>query len=81
MNLFAAYLGGPPGEGRMGEDHEVVFVVADTPQDAKTRAKMKWTGMGRGHVDAVQRLQMVDGYEVDLTLVGEGDETELSSYN
>ena len=29
VHLFAAFLGGELADGRMGEDHEVVFVVAD----------------------------------------------------
>ena len=65
----------------MGEGHEVVMVVAEDAMEAKTRAKAKWTGKGRGHVDAVQRIDMVDGFEVSLALRGDGDRTELDSYN
>ena len=81
MHLYAAFLGGPMSEGRMGEGHEVVMVVAEDAKDAKTRARHKWTGKGRGHVDAVQRIDMVDGFEVSLALRGVGDRTELDSYN
>jgi len=28
VHLYAAFLGGELADGRMGEDHEVVFVVA-----------------------------------------------------
>jgi hypothetical protein len=65
----------------MGEGHEVVMVVASDMKEAKTRAKAKWSGVGRGHVDAVQRIDMVDGFEISLELVGEGDRNELDSYN
>jgi hypothetical protein len=30
VNLFAVYLGGDLADGRMGEDHEVVFAVGAT---------------------------------------------------
>ncbi len=81
MHLFAAYLGGPLDGDRMGEGHEVVLVVAEDPAEAKARAKSKWHGAGRGHVDAVQQIEMVDGWEITLTHVGTGDRTTLDDYN
>jgi Domain of Unknown Function (DUF1543) len=83
MHLYAAFLGGGLTEGRMGEDHEVVFVVADDPIGAKKQAASKWHGVGRGHVDAVQRIDSVDGYEVSVLRAPgfEGDQTVLDSYN
>lgn len=82
MHLFAAFLGGPIAEGRMGEDHEVVFVIAPDPSQAKSLARSKWSGAGRGHVDAVRRIDQVDGYELSLTKVESGgDRTELEDYN
>jgi hypothetical protein len=81
MHLYAAFLGGPMAEGRMGEGHEVVLVVAEDLRDAKSKAKAKWSGLGRGHVDAVQQIDMVDGFEVNLSLAGEGDHLTLDSYN
>jgi len=81
VHLFAAYLGGPLDGDRMGEGHEVVLVVAEDLADAKARAKAKWHGVGRGHVDAVQQIEMVDGWEVSLTHVGTGDRTTLDDYN
>ncbi len=83
MHLYAAFLGGPPADGRMGEDHEVVFVVAPDGRSAKEVAKAKWHGTGRGHVDAVERIDVIDGFAVSLTpSAGEpGDRTELDSYN
>ena len=47
MHLYSAYLGGELGPGRMGEDHEVVFVVADDDESARQAAKEKWGGVGR----------------------------------
>lgn len=77
MALYAVFLGGDLAPGRMGEDHEVVFVVGDDVQDVRRRARSKWGGTGTAHVDAVQRLDVVDGYEVGLREVGGGDRVEL----
>ncbi len=81
MHLYAAYLGGELGPGRMGEDHEVVFVVADDVPSARRAAKGKWGGDGRPHVDALTRVDMIDGFVVGLTRSGEGDVTETVGYN
>lgn len=81
MHLYAAFLGGELSEGRMGEDHEVVFVVAEDNTAARKAAKDKWSGTGRSHVDAVTRLDMIDGYAVSLALTGAGDATEMEGYN
>jgi hypothetical protein len=67
MKLFVVYLGGKVAEGRMGEDHEVVVVVAFDAPSARKSAKAKWRGIGDPHVDAVQELDVVDGYQVDLS--------------
>jgi len=83
MHLYAALLGGPVASGRMGEDHEVVFVVASSPEEAKKLAKAKWSGDGRGHVDATQRIDAIDGHAVTVTPTADlsGDRIELHSYN
>ena len=81
MHLYVAFLGGPLADGRMGEGHEVVMVVADDLREAKTRAKAKWSGVGRGHVDALQRIEMVDGFEIALAETGSGDRVVLDDYN
>jgi hypothetical protein len=65
----------------MGEDHELVMVVADDLRQAKDLAKAKWSGAGRGHVDAVRQIDMVDGYEVSLAEVGTGDRMVLDDFN
>ena len=65
----------------MGEDHEVVLVVAPDLEEAKVRALGKWSGEGRGHVDALQQIEMVDGFEIALSETGEGDRVTLDGYN
>jgi hypothetical protein len=67
----------------MGEDHEVVFVVADDTTSARKAAQKKWSGSGRGHVDAVTRLDMIDGYSVTVEQggSGSGDVTDMEGYN
>ena len=81
MHLFVAYLGGPMDGERMGEGHEVVLVVAQDLDQAKSLAKAKWSGSGRGHLDAVRQIDMVDGFEVSLAKAGIGDSMPLDEYN
>jgi hypothetical protein len=81
MHLYVAFLGGPLADARMGEGHEVVVIVAEDLKEAKTKAKAKWSGVGRGHVDALQRIDMVDGYEIGLVGGGSGDRVVLDDYN
>ena len=73
VHLFAAFLGGELSPGRMGEDHEVVFVVAEDVASARKAAKAKWGGDGRPHVDALTRIDMIDGYALGLEEAGSGD--------
>jgi hypothetical protein len=65
----------------MGEDHEVVFVVAEDMLSARRAAKTKWGGDGRPHVDALTRLDMIDGYAIALRQQGEGDALETVGYD
>lgn len=81
MHLYTAFLGGSMTDGRMGEDHETVLVVADDRDEANAKAKAKWTGTGRSHVDALQRIDMVDGFRIELVPAGTGDRSELDGYN
>ena len=76
MELYVVYLGGALAPGRMGEDHEVVLVAADSVKDARAKAKKKWRGDSRAHVDAVARVAVVDGHRVTLTETGEPDAIE-----
>jgi hypothetical protein len=81
MHLYAAYLGGPLDAGRMGEGHEVVLVVAADRDEAKAKAKAKWRGAPPGHLDALERIDRVDGFEVSLHDVGGGDRLDGETYN
>ena len=67
MDLYAAYLGGPLDDGRMGEGHEVVLVAAVDRREAAARAVAKWRGAPPGHVDALERIVRVDGFDVSLS--------------
>lgn len=81
MKLFAVLLGGSGGPGRLSEDHETVFVVAEDERSAKAAARSKWTGHGRPHVDALSSLEQIDGYAIAL-VEGNGDtHREFVSYN
>jgi hypothetical protein len=66
VRLYAVYLGGDPAPGRLTEDHEVVLVVAGDVSEARRRARGKWAGASRPHVDAVRVVDVVDGYAVSL---------------
>jgi Domain of Unknown Function (DUF1543) len=81
VHLYAAFLGGELGPGRMGEDHEVVFVVADDEPSARRAAKAKWGGDGRSHVDALTRIDAIDGFAIGLDQQGGGDTVQTVGYN
>jgi hypothetical protein len=48
---------------------------------ARRAAAAKWGGDGRAHVDALTRLDMIDGFAVGLEPAGAGDTTETEGYN
>ena len=79
MKLFVVYLGGKVAEGRMGEDHEVVVVVAADVPAARKAAKAKWSGIGDPHVDAVRELDIVDKHKISLVHVIGEDNAPLDS--
>lgn len=83
MDLFVVYLGGPLAPGRIGEDHEVVLVVAEDEAGARAKAKAKWRGDSRVHIDAVSRVNVVDGHRVSVASTGEPDDvrTDDTYYN
>jgi len=56
-------------------------VVADDELSARRAAKTKWGGSGRPHVDALTRVDVIDGFAVGLAPSGEGDVTETIGYN
>ncbi len=82
MYLYAAFLGGELARERMGEDHEVVFVVADDIRASSDRSQGQMGAVvGGAHVDALCRVEMVDGYAVRLEHSGSGDVTSMTGYN
>ena len=67
MKLFISYLGGQLKDQRIGEDHEVVLVVAENIEDAKKKSLLKWKGGSVDvHVDYIQEVDQVDGYSLKL---------------
>ena len=82
--LFVVFLGGKLKDGRMGEDHEVVVVVAEDSNDAKMKARKKWKGSDQEsvHIDSIMELSSVGGYVVSLSRI-EDEEDDIcinSSY-
>jgi hypothetical protein len=63
----------------MGEDHEVVTVVANDVKSARAAARAKWSGVGRAHVDAIRPLTSSDGYEISLTHTGVRETMEIDT--
>jgi hypothetical protein len=72
LHLYAVVLGGKLPSGRLGEDHETVFVVAESEAQARSAARAKWAGACRKglHVDALLCLEQVDGCAVKLEPIG-----------
>jgi len=81
MHLYGAYLGGPLEEGRLGEGHEVVLVVAAARTEAADRAGATWRGAPPGHLDVLAPVVRVNGYTVTLTQVGGSDELDAETFN
>jgi len=75
--LYVVFLGGDPAPGRLGEDHEVVVVVANSLKEARVKARAKWRGDSKAHVDAVQLVKVVDGFAVRLEATDLEDALEL----
>ena len=74
-------LGGSGGPGRLAEDHETVFVVAEDERAAKQAAKQRWSGHGRAHVDALTAVESVDGFQIELRKGAAAPSAELIDYN
>jgi hypothetical protein len=75
-NLYAVFLGGRHAGSRFAEAHEVVFVVAENPGEARTQAKAKWGGENREnlHIDSLAEVNRVDGHAVRLEPSSAGDD-------
>ncbi len=76
-SLYMVYLGGDLAPGRLGEDHEVVLVVAGDLAEARRAARAKWSGLGRAHVDAVRLLTVIDGYRIQLEATTEEEVADI----
>jgi hypothetical protein len=50
-------------------------------ESARRAAKAKWGGDGRPHIDALTRLDVVDGFAVGLQPAATGDVIETEGYN
>jgi hypothetical protein len=77
--LYVVYLGGDPSPGRLSEDHEVVTVVAANLKEARRAARAKWGGESRAHVDAVQILNVVDGFAIRLEPTNEPEDNTIDA--
>jgi hypothetical protein len=64
--LYIVYLGGTKEKERFAEDHEVVMVISDSQIGAMSKAKSKWKGIGKAHVDRVMQVDTVDGFDIKL---------------
>lgn len=66
-SLFAVLLGGR-AKGCNVELHDVVFIAANTLEEAYPRLVHKWFGSkNRLHIDSSVELKYVDGYEITLS--------------
>ncbi len=63
--LYMAYVWGD-SKDRLIEDHEIIFVVAENPADAKRIAKEKTVLTSGVHVDVMSEIKNIDGYDISL---------------
>ena len=70
-NLYVVFLGGSLPPNRIGEDHEIVFVVAKNQMDAEIKAKQKWQGYTNYgvHIDSIKKINEVDNYKLELVKI------------
>jgi len=69
-NLYAILLGGKADRKLLMEDHQIVFVVAKSEVDAAIAAKKKWN-VEKSHIDGIQKLDIIDGFEISLKKIDE----------
>jgi hypothetical protein len=81
VHFSVAFLGGELANGRIGEDHEIVFVAAEDELSARKAAKAKWGGGGKPHVDTLTRMERIDGFALTLTPSSTGGVTEVTGYH
>ena len=63
--LYLVYMWGF-SQNRLIEDHEIVLVVAENPDQAKQKAKEKTKLTNKVHIDSVLQINNVDGYDILL---------------
>ena len=73
LSLYAVLLGGKIRENNLMEDHHLVFVVAENEQEARKLSKTKWDAEDI-HVDGSQKLNIVDGYQINLEKTNKEDD-------
>ena len=73
QNLYAVLLGGKIRENHLMEDHHLVFVVAKSEDEARKLSKKKWNADDI-HVDGIQKLNVVDGYQINLVKTDKQDD-------
>lgn len=76
LKLYAILLGGKLRQKHLMEDHHLVFVVADSEENARKQAKQKWNAE-EVHIDGTQQLNIVDGYKINL----EKTDSETDSFD
>jgi Domain of Unknown Function (DUF1543) len=66
-SLYMFYVGGKV-KGANIEVHDVQFAIVDEPEVAFPAIAQRWFGEQMGlHVDVIQRINWVDGYDVSIT--------------
>ena len=73
LNLYAVLLGGKIRENHLMEDHHLVFVIAENEAEARKLSKSKWHAQSI-HVDGTQKLNVVDGYKINLEKTDKQDD-------
>ena len=73
QNLYAILLGGKIRKNHLMEDHHLVFVVAENEDEARKLSKKKWDAEDI-HVDGTQKLNIVDGYRINLVKTDKPDD-------
>ncbi|MCX6825146.1 MAG: DUF1543 domain-containing protein [candidate division SR1 bacterium] len=70
--LFAVYLGGKHHNGLL-EDHDLIFVVATSKEEAKKLALKKTKIKDGLHADGAIAIHSVDGYSIKLIEEGKNE--------
>lgn len=81
MKLFAVMLGGRAEKCNI-ELHDVVFVIGERIEDTYTQLLDKWFGLpNKMHIDSYIHLDVVDGYEIQLSTEKVDQEQQLYFIN